>query len=534
MDWNFGDLLDATAANVPGDRPAIIRGEEMVSWRDFDARTNRVARAMLDNGLQPGDRVAILARNIAEFIEIAAAAFKARLTHVNLNYRYTTSEIEYVLRDCQAAALFYQAEFAAIVAPLITGQVDHLTLAVQIDGDGPYAAMASEGNPSPLDILRSPEDGYLLYTGGTTGRPKGVMWRSIDARRSQLESPVAAATPASMADHIEQVRRGTAGRVLPACPLMHGAGLNSSMAELLIGGTAVLLPFDRFDAAALWDEAVRHEVTRILIVGDAFARPMADALTEHPGRWDLRTLKLISSAGLMWSREVKAAMLGEIPHLTLLDILGASEASGFGFAITTRDRWTPTDTFEPGPHTVLIDPTSDRVLGSNEVGQGWLARRPPFGAGYHGDPEKTASVYREIGGERFAIPGDMAERLPGGRLRLLGRGSLCINTGGEKVFVEEVEEALKRVPGISDAMVFGLPDPTWGNTVGALVAADAALDDDAIRTALSTDLAAYKLPRLLVRTDAMPRHASGKSDYRRAIEIAGAHRNDNAISKSGN
>jgi fatty-acyl-CoA synthase len=520
MDWNFGDLLDATAAVVPGDRPAIIRGDQVTSWSAFDARTNRVARAMRAVGLEPGDRVAILARNIPEFIEIAAAAFKARMTHVNINYRYTTAEIDYVLRDCQAAALFYQDEFAAVVEPLIGGALDHLTLAVQIGGEGDYARMACEGDASPLGIQRSPDDGYLLYTGGTTGRPKGVMWRSADARRSQLESPVAAATPDSMDDHRAQVQRGTAGRVLPACPLMHGAGLNSCVAELLIGGTAVLLPFDRFDPEGLWDEVERHRVTRILIVGDAFARPMADALAANPERWDLSALRLISSAGLMWSEEVKAALLASAPQLTLLDILGASEASGFGYSITNRDRATPTGTFERGPQTVIVGQDDDRILNPGEPGVGWLARRPPFGAGYHGDPTKTASVYREIGGEQYALPGDMAEWLPDGRFRLLGRGSMCINTGGEKVFVEEVEEALKRVPGVADAMVFGVPDPKWGSVVTALVEAGAEPDDAAIRAALSSDLATYKLPRRIVRTDAVPRHASGKSDYRRAIEMA--------------
>lgn len=522
MDWNFGDLLDATAAHVPGDRPAIIRGDHVTSWADFDARTNRLARALLAAGLFAGNRVAILARNIPEFIEIAAAAFKARLTHVNLNYRYTTSEIEYVLRDCQAAALFYQGEFASVVAPLVGGAIDHLTYAVQIDGAGAYDGIVEEGDAAPLDIVRSPEDGYLLYTGGTTGRPKGVMWRSVDARWSQLESPVATTTPASMEDHVAQVLKGVAGRVMPACPLMHGAGLNSSLAELLVGGTAVLLPSDRFSADELWSEAERHHVTRILIVGDAFARPMADALLANPGRWDLSSLRLISSAGLMWSEQVKAALLDALPQLTLLDILGASEASGFGYAITNKDRSTPTGLFEPGPQTVIIDLEQERVLAADEVGQGWLARRPPFGAGYHGDPEKTAGVYRSIDGQAYAVPGDMAERLPDGRLRLLGRGSMCINTGGEKVFVEEVEEALKRVDGVVDAMVFGLPDPQWGSVVTALIEGGEAFDDQALRAALSHDLAAYKQPRRIIRVAALPRHASGKSDYRSGMDMARA------------
>ncbi len=520
MDWNFGDLLDATAAHVPGDRPAIIRGDHVTDWADFDARTNRLARAMLAAGLPAGARIAILARNIPEFIEIAAAAFKARLTHVNLNYRYTTSEIEYVLRDCEAAGLFYQDEFGPVVASLIGGAIEHLTYAVQIGSDGAYDGIVAEGDASPLGIARSPDDGYLLYTGGTTGRPKGVMWRSADARRSQLESPVAVSTPASMDDHIAQVLKGAAGRVMPACPLMHGAGLNSSLAELLVGGTAVLLPSDRFSAEELWSEAERHKVTRILIVGDAFARPMADTLLAHPGRWDLSALRLISSAGLMWSEQVKAALLDALPQLTLLDILGASEASGFGYAITNKDRATPTGLFEPGPQTVIVDQDGTRVLADGEVGSGWLARRPPFGAGYHGDPEKTASVYRIIDGQPYAVPGDMAERLPDGRLRLLGRGSMCINTGGEKVFVEEVEEALKRIDGVADAMVFGLPDPKWGSAVTALIEAGDAPDDAALRAALSADLAAYKQPRTIIRVAVLPRHASGKSDYRSGIDIA--------------
>jgi len=522
MDWNFGDLLDATAAHVPGDRPAIIRGDDVTNWADFDARTNRLARAMLAAGLPAGARIAILARNIPEFIEIAAAAFKARLTHVNLNYRYTTSEIDYVLRDCQAAGLFYQDEFGPVVASLIGGAIEHLTYAVQIGSDGAYDGIVSQGDASPLGIARSPDDGYLLYTGGTTGRPKGVMWRSADARRSQLESPVAVSTPASMDDHIAQVLKGAAGRVMPACPLMHGAGLNSSLAELLVGGTAVLLPSDRFSAEELWSEAARHGVTRILIVGDAFARPMADTLLAHPGRWDLSALRLISSAGLMWSEQVKGALLEALPQLTLLDILGASEASGFGYAITNKDRATPTGLFEPGPQTVIVDHDGGRVLGDDEVGSGWLARRPPFGAGYHGDPEKSASVYRIIDGQPYAVPGDMAERLPDGRLRLLGRGSMCINTGGEKVFVEEVEEALKRIDGIADAMVFGLPDPKWGSVVTALVEAGDAPDDEALRAALSHDLAAYKQPRTIIRVAVLPRHASGKSDYRTGMDIARA------------
>lgn len=521
-DWNFGDLLDATAAIIPAERPALIQGDHVTSWGEFDARTNRLARAMLAAGLVPGDRVAILARNIPEFIEIACAAFKARLTHVNINYRYTTAEVEYVLADCSAAALFYQSEFQSVVEPLV-GTLDHLILPVIIDGDGSYSAMAMQGDASPLAIARSPDDGYLLYTGGTTGRPKGVMWRAADARRVQLEAPTIKTPILTIEDHKRQVAANTApGRVLPACPLMHGAGLNSCMSELLMGGTAVLLTKDRFDTDELWDQVERWKVSRILIVGDVFARPMAQALAAHPGRWDVSSMRVISSAGLMWSREVKHELVRLIPQVTLVDILGASEASGFGYAITTAERETPTGYFEPGRKTVIVDIETGRVLPDGIPGQGWLARRAPFALGYFGDPVKTAETYRDIEGERLAIPGDMAERLPDGLIRLIGRGNLCINTGGEKVFVEEVEEAIKRAPGIEDAMVVGVPDEKWGRVVVALVRPAGDFAEEAVRHSIEADLARYKLPRRFIILAELPRHASGKADYRRALEIASA------------
>ncbi|MDJ0919908.1 MAG: AMP-binding protein [Henriciella sp.] len=518
--WNFGDLLDATARVVPPDRPALIHGDQVTSWRDFDERTNRLARSMLEAGAKPGDRIAIMARNIPQFIEIACAAFKARLMHVNINYRYTRDEIEYVLDDCAAKGLFYQAEFAETVAPLFD-RLDPLSINVQIDHDGEYENIVKTGDGSPLDIERSPEDGYLLYTGGTTGRPKGVIWRAGDARVVQMEAPTVKTKMNDMSDHIAFVEANrTPGRVIPACPLMHGAGLNSSMAELIIGGSVVLLQSETFDAIELWSEAERSQATRILIVGDVFARPMVRALQDNPGRWDLSALKVISSAGLMWSEEVKQALISAIPQLTLVDILGASEASGFGYAITTQCSHTPTGCFEPGRQTVLIEEDTDRILEENEPGTGWLARRPPFALGYFGDPEKTAATYREIEGTTYAIPGDMAERDKDGRLKLIGRGNMCINTGGEKVFVEEVEEALKRVPGVDDAMVVGVPDTVWGKAVTALMVCTHPQDHTVIREALRRELANYKVPKTFIQCTELPRHASGKGNYREALQIA--------------
>jgi fatty-acyl-CoA synthase len=222
----------------------------------------------------------------------------------------------------------------------------------------------------------------------------------------------------------------------------------------------------------------------------------------------------------MWSREVKAALIKALPQVTLVDILGASEASGFGYAITTANFETPTGLFEPGRNTVIIDVETDRVLSDEEPGEGWLARRPPFALGYHGDPTKTAATYRTIDGTLYAIPGDMAARLADGRIKLIGRGNMVINTGGEKVFAEEVEEALKRAPGVEDALVVGLPDPTWGKAIVALVRPGGDYQEHRVRASLLVELAAYKLPKRTVLLDELPRHASGKGDYRRAVEIA--------------
>jgi len=520
--WNFGDLLDATATVVPGDRPALIQGNRVISWRDFDARTNRLARAMITSGLNPGDRVAILARNIPEYIEIAAATFKARLSWVNLNYRYTASEIEYVLADCGARAIFFQTEFVPVLEP-VRAALDAIILAVEIGAGGAYEALAGQGDGAPLGIARSADDGYLLYTGGTTGKPKGVMWRAGDARAVQLEAPTIKTRVRTMADHIAMVAANPApGRVVPACPLMHGAGTNSSLAELIGGGTVILLPNPRFDAAELWEECARLHASRVLIVGDVFARPMVAALRGNPGRWDLSALRVISSAGLMWSKEAKSALVEAIPQVTLIDILGASEASGFGYAITTADHATPTGFFEPGRATVIIDVETDRVLADDEVGEGWLARRPPFAAGYYGDPAKTAATFRTIGDGTYAIPGDMAAREADGRLRLIGRGNMVINTGGEKVFAEEVEESLKRAPGVEDAIVVGVPDPAWGRIIVALVTSAGDFDEPAARAAMLAELAAYKLPKRIVLLDELPRHPSGKGDYRAAAALASA------------
>ena len=525
--WNMGDLLDAVARVVPPQRPAIIQGDCVVSWADLDARSNRLARNMMAGGLLAGERVALLSRNAPEYLEGMVACFKARLVQVNINYRYRADEIAYVFRDCSVSAVVYQKEFEPVLAEV---QADFPDVRMWICCDGEpglagavrFDALATDGDAAPLGIERSGDDALLLYTGGTTGMPKGVQWTSHGYRESQLESPLIKVRPRNIEEHVEMVAANdTPGRVLPACPLMHGAGMASSVAELLVGGTVLLLPSMTFNADELWTVASTLKATRILIVGDVFARPMLAALDAQPGRYDLSQLKVISSAGLIWSEASKQGLLRHAPWLVLADIFGASEASGLGYAVTTRDQDMPTGQFIPGPKTVLIT-EDDVVLGSEQPGEGMLARSAPLPEGYFGDPKKTAQTFRTLGGVRYGIPGDLARRDADGRMFLIGRGSLVINTGGEKVFVEEVEEALKMLPGVNDALVVGLPDERWGSIVVALVqgAAGTLPTDAQMRAGMAGKIAGYKVPKLFFPVDVMPRSDSGKADYKRAKALA--------------
>lgn len=524
--WNLADIFDGVAASVPAERAAIVHGKSRVTWGELDARSNRVARALIAAGHGPGERVGFLSRNHPGYIEGFIACLKSRLIHVNLNYRYTLDELAGVLEDAGATALFYQQEFAPLVAQLVQ-IMPGLRSRVCLDAEGQGEATASfqawavTGDANPLNIVRDERDPLLMYTGGTTGRPKGVIWPGNHYRACQLESPLVQQRPANLAEHLALVAANPKpGRVLPACPLMHGAGISSTLAELLNGGTALLLAQRSFDPHELWRLAERECATRVLIVGDVFARPMLAALDEQPGRYDLSALKVISSAGLMWSEEIKAGLLRHLPNVVLADIYGASEASGLGYSITTREKSTPTGYFEPGPQTVMLD-DDGALVPAGEAGEGWLARGEPLPEGYFGDPKKTAEVFRHIDGRRYSVPGDRVRRNADGSMQLLGRGSLVINSGGEKIYVEEVEEALKRLPGVDDVLVVGVPDVRWGNVIVALLrSAGPVPDAQTLRDGLAPHLAGYKMPKHFLQVEELPRADSGKGDYRSARALA--------------
>ncbi|AZS20037.1 MULTISPECIES: acyl-CoA synthetase [unclassified Caulobacter] len=528
MNWNYGDIFDAVARAAPPERPALIWRDAVVTWGEFDRRTNNLAKALIDLGLKPDARIGILCRNHPAYLEFLVAGVKARLLTVNLNYRYTADEIAYVLNDCNAEVLFYQSDFDGMLASLqerLPGVQAWVRIENERSPEAPpegalsYETLARTGDGKPLDITRSADDGYLLYTGGTTGKPKGVHWSTDQSRRVQLESPLIARVPQTMEEHLETVR-ATDSRIIPACPLMHGSGSNSAMGDLLNGGTAIILSGDRFDAAQLWREVEKHRATRVSIVGDVFAKPMLKALDDAPGAYDLSSMRAISSAGLTWSKEVKEGLLRHMPNIALVDILGASEASGLGYSVAKAGKIPETGVFDAAPLTVLIDPDTGAIMPKDRPSEGFIARSGAMANGYFGDPEKTAATYRVIDGVRYAVPGDFARWMPPNQFTLIGRGNLSINTGGEKVFPEEVEEALKLQPGVADVLVVGQPDDKWGKIVVAILKADGVFDEARVRAGLAQTLSAYKHPKRFVLVDTVPRHESGKADYRTAIALA--------------
>jgi acyl-CoA synthetase (AMP-forming)/AMP-acid ligase II len=529
MAWNFGDILDANGREVPGDKPALIHGDRVTSWTEFDRRTNALARGLIAHGHKADDKLAILIRNRPEYMEATIAAFKGRFVHVNVNYRYKADELHYIFDNSDARIVVYGSEFA----PLVAGIKDrlpgvHTWLQVEIDRTPlpawahDYETFVARHDGKPLGIKRSGDDLFFLYTGGTTGMPKGVMWRHDDLRQVQLSPTLLPRIPVDLADHVALMKELAPGqRFIPACPQMHGTGLLTSMGTLAMGGTVITLEGETFDAVELWNVAARHKATQIAIVGDAFAKPMLRALDDNRGRWDLSALTVIISSGVMWSQEVKHALIGHIPHVALLDSFGASEAVGFGMAVTSAAGEISTARFTLGDDVAVFSADHKRVApGSPEPG--FIARGGNIPVGYWKDEAKTAKTFPLIEGRRWSIPGDYCQLHADGTLTLLGRGSVCINTAGEKVYPEEVEEILKLHPDVDDALVVGVPDDKWGQAVTGVVEMkrDARFDEEALRKHVRAHLAGYKTPKRIVRVEQLFRAPNGKADYKGTTDYA--------------
>ena len=527
--WNFGDIIDAVAKVVPGDAPALIHGDRVTHWRDFQARTNALARGLIAAGHKADDKLAILIRNRPEYMEATIASFKGRFVHVNVNYRYKADELLYIFDNSDARIVVYGSEFAPMVASIkdrlpgvktwLQVEVDRTPLpAFAKDYEGFIAAQSG----ADLGIARTGDDLFFLYTGGTTGMPKGVMWRQDDLRQTQLNPALMMKVPTTIAEHAEIVReQGPGSRFIPACPQMHGTGLLTSFGALCMGGCVITLDAPSFEPVELWDVTARHKAQQIAIVGDAFAKPMLRALDDNPGRWDLSSLVSIISSGVMWSQEVKHGMLRHMPQVTLLDSFGSSEAVGFALSATTKDGEAPTATFTLGTD-VAVFTTDHKPVAPGSLEPGYIARGGNIPVGYWKDAEKTAKTFPTIGGRRWSIPGDYCLLHADSSITLLGRGSVCINTAGEKVYPEEVEEVLKQCEDVEDALVVGVPDEKWGSAVTGVVelAPGARFDEARLRKHVRDHLAGYKTPKRIVAIERLFRAPNGKADYKATTDYA--------------
>ena len=524
--WHYGDLIEAVGDRVP-DRVALIHDGRRRTWGEIQQRTNRLARNMLAlPGVQPGDHIAYCMPNSDRYLEAVTAGFKARLVHQNINYRYLDDELFEVVDNGDAAVVIYDADLAPRFEWLAP-QLSSVKLFVEV-GDGPprfaqaqsFEELTTSGNADNLDVERSEDDILMIYTGGTTGRPKGVMWRMID-RISVYKDDDPAETPA---DFIDRMIQAPPPVFIPGPPLMHSTGLSTALRALTAGGTVVTMP-GSFDAGHLWDQAIEHRVTGVSIVGDAFARPLLSELTPERAA-ELGALTTIVSAGVMWSRDVKLGLIERLPNVALVDTFGSSEGSGLGRTITTASAaHVETGRFSIGSQCKVF--TTDHIEVQPGSGiSGMIAKSGFIPVGYYKDPERTAQTFPVIDGVRYSIPGDWCTVEADGTINLLGRGSNCINTGGEKVFPEEVEEALKAIDGVQDALVFGVDDPQWGQAVTALaqLSGDATTDNDAelLRSELKGTLAGYKVPKQILLVDVVPRQVNGKADYKQARATAQA------------
>lgn len=530
MSFNLADLFEQAVDAFP-DRECLVANGKRRTFREMDERANQLAHHLAAKGIRPGDHVGIYAQNCVEWVETLWAVFKIRAVWININYRYVADELRYLFDNADLRALVFAREYAPRVAQ-VAPKLEH-ALVIE-DGSGAplsgvdaeeYEAALASGSPARDFPPRSGDDIYILYTGGTTGMPKGVVWRHEDVFMTlgggiDQMSGVKATRPEEM---LERAKAQALNVYFATAPLMHGASQWCVMGRGFLGGKTVLCA--KFDAHEVWRTTQDEKVEALFITGDAMGRPLAEALDAR-GTAGLESLKLVTSTAAVFSPTVKDHFFEHFPSLIIVDGVGASEVGGNGVLLCTKGNTRMLGggpTFKPGPGTVVLDEHL-RVVepGSGVVGK--IARTGHIPLEYWKDPKKSAETFFTApDGNRYSMPGDFARVEADGQITLLGRGSVSINSGGEKIYPEEVEHAIKSHPACFDAVVIGVPDERWGSRVAAIVQPRAghAITLEELQAHCREHIAGYKIPRQLTLVDAVERSPAGKPDYRWAQKVAG-------------
>ncbi|WP_339127659.1 acyl-CoA synthetase [Streptomyces sp. f51] len=534
MEYNLADLFESVVDVVP-DREALVYidhpgtgAERRLTYARLDAAANRLAHHLIDSGIRPGEHLGLHLYNGVEYLQTVLACLKARIVPVNVNYRYVEDELAYLYQDADLVALVFDAEFTGRVAAARprAPRLRHLVrVGAAAPGADPVDAVdfgEAEAAGSPLRGFapRSADDQFIIYTGGTTGMPKGVMWRQEDLFFAGLGGGAPTGDPVTEPRELaERVAAGGAGiTFFPTPPLMHGTSTLTAFIAFNFGQRVLL--HRKFAPEEVLRTIEREKVTSVSLVGDAMLRPLIDALSGPLKGTDCSALFSVSSSGAIMSDTVREQFQALVPNVMLLNNFGSSE-SGFNGTATADSGPERGFRIRVNARTQVVDPVTYEPVAAGEPGR--VAQRGHVPLGYYNDPKKTAETFFRKGDERWVLLGDMATVDEEGIVVVLGRGSQCINTGGEKVYPEEVEQALKSHPDVYDALVAGVPDPKWGSHVAAVVqlregAPRPSLDD--IQTHCRGRLAGYKVPRQLVITDSVQRSPSGKADYRWAREVA--------------
>jgi fatty-acyl-CoA synthase len=523
--WNFADIWETIAELVPA-ATALVHGNNELTWSEMDHRADGIARWLLDLGLGKQDKVAQYLFNCSEYMESVYGVLKVGLVPVNTNYRYYEDELVYLWDNADATVVVFHGAFTERIESIRSKVPKVRGWLFVDDGSGPCpewatsyeeAAKCSMNTRAVAPWGRSGDDLYLLYTGGTTGMPKGVMWRQDDLFYRIASEGI---SPYNLDEGMDGVRAAITGPgpvCLPACPLMHGTGAFTALGMLAQAGSVITLQARSFDPTELLDTVTSRRVNVLSIVGDAFAKPILHALEAEPDRYDITSLLAIISSGVMWSEHTKEGLLKYHPNMILLDTFSSSEAIGMGASMSSGNQTGDTAKFMLGANVKVLDPdTLDEVQpGSGKAGMVALPGRNPLG--YYKDDIKTDATFKVVNGIRYVIPGDFASVEADGTIHLLGRGSMCINTAGEKVYPEEVEEVIKDIDGVQDSVVVGIPDDKFGEAITAIVELQSGtlITEEDIISTVKSRLASYKAPKKVRFVESIGRAPNGKVDYAR-------------------